>query len=338
MPKLICEYCKYGNLEKQECAIGGWSRCEGDLFIDKRISEDAANFARFIDEKTGHDNTMLLINDNTEITYEQLYDIYDTRRNVLESTINFQKKPFKVHRNKHNIVIKVGYGDYERKSLGDFLVYSKLPRLLKESGYKAVYLSSYTPFRNKGIEDLIMLNPYIDGVVDIKPMDNINIDFLFRNNMDNQRNIMGLIHEAYGVANDEVLAPDIYYKPRLIKSLVGTTIFNPNSNTTNCGVTSENALQWFKDNNIKVDFQIQTREKFTATLPSVPIIEVKDIFNWIDVMTSASNTYSLFTGDNVLMSGYAKNHNCLYSSKHKDPCFDFWLFDIVNYIDICKAD
>jgi len=334
MAKIICEYCKYGIMDKQECAIGGWSVCEGDLFVDKRIAEDAANFARFVDEKTGNENTALLINESTTITYEQLYDIYDTKRNILESTIAFQKKPLKINRNKYSIVINVGHVDYAPKSLGDFLAYSKLPRLLKESGYKAVYLSSYTPFRNKGIGELIMLNPYIDGIVDIKPMDNINIDLLFRNNIENQRNIMGLIHEAYGVANDEILAPDIYYKPLMIDEFRNCIIYNPNSNTTNCGVNSVNAAQWFKDNNIKVDYQIKPRERLAATLPNVPFIEVKDIFHWIDVMTSAKETYSLFTGDLVLMAGYARKHNCLYLESAKDPCFDFFIFDDVNYIAI----
>ena len=333
MSKIICDYCKYADVESQKCYVGGWDKCRGDLFVDTRIATDAANFARFVDEKCGTENTALFIQGNTSITYEQLYDIYDTRRNILEQTLRVEKRDIKPNSNKYSIVINIGANDYEPKSLGDFLVYSKLPRLLKESGYKAVYLSAYTPFRNEGIEELIMCNPYIDGVVDIKPLDNINIDMLFANNKDNQRNIMGLIHEAYGVQNDEMLIPEIYYRPKVVEEYLGKIIYDPNCHTNLCGVTLENITKYFSENNVKIDYQLKPRERFNVVLPNVPIIESTSIFNWIDILYSAMSTYSLFTGINPLMAGYEKNHTVLYV-EGKEGYADYLKFDNINYVSL----
>lgn len=333
MSKIICDYCKFADVKNEKCYIGGWSRCEGELFVDTRIASDSVDFARFIDEKCGLENSALIINEKTYITYEQLYDIYDTRRSIIQSTIDFKKKKLKPNRNKHAIVINVGLNDYEPKSLGDFLVYSKLPRLLKESGYKSVFFSAFTPFRNSGMEELIMCNPYIDGMVDIKPMDNINIDMLFANNVNNQRNIMGLIHEAYGVENNEPLIPDIYYRPQIIDKYLGKVIYDPNCHTNTCGVTVENITNYFSEKNVKIDYQLKTRERFSVVLPDVPVIESKNIFNWIDILYSAEKTYSLFTGINPLMAGYDKPHTVFYV-EGTEGYVDFWKFDNINYVTL----
>jgi hypothetical protein len=337
MSKLICEYCKYANLITHQCYIGGWERCEGYLFVDSRIEAESVNFARFIDTKTGTDNTALIVNENTSITYEQLYNIYDTQRNLIESTIDFKKKPLKPNYNKNIAIIKVGAGDYQVKSLGDFLAYSKLPRLLKQSGYKSVFLSAYTPFRTESIGELIMTNPYIDGIVDIKPLDENNIDILFANNRDNQRNIMGYIHEAYGFESKEPLTPELWYRPKEVSKYKDAIIYDPNCHTNICGVTVDKLTNYFSENNVKIDYQLQPRERYSVILPNVPIIESKDIFNWIDILYTAKQTYSLFTGNILVMSaiigiGY-KTHTAFYV-EGTEPYADFWKFDNINYVTL----
>ena len=51
MPKFICDYCEYADLENQSCYHTGWDKCQGDQFIDRRTRSESINFAKFIDEK-----------------------------------------------------------------------------------------------------------------------------------------------------------------------------------------------------------------------------------------------------------------------------------------------
>ena len=335
MPKFICDYCEYADLENQSCYHTGWDKCQGDQFIDRRTRSESINFAKFIDEKCGNFNTSLVLKDsNIELSYEQIFSIYDRYRGVEKYDLDLEKKDLIQYINKNHIVLKITNADFLKNGLGDYLIWSKLPRLLKQNGVKSVFLSSYSPFRNEGIEKLIMLNPYIDGIVDFKPLNSIHTDTLFSINMGNKRNIMGIIHEAYGIYSEEPLTPEIYYKPKLLKEYEGSVIYDPNCCTNPCGATVENIGNYFNEKNIKIDYQLAPRDVFTLVLPNIPIIKSTDIFNWIDILYSASETYSLHTGVLVLMAAIPKsNHTVLYKLD-TDNCLGFWDFENIKYVTL----
>ncbi len=323
----ICEYCKSYDSEKSICTTIGYNNCKGIYFEDYRIQLTAIQFADFINTKVNEGKTLYKIDTGHLLTTPDMYKLFQNKQ-----LIDY----IEMIRSLEYIVIKIGIAKNEPKSLGDFLVYSQLPFLLKQIGYKKVFLSSYTHFRNEGIKHLILRNPYIDGIAELDPTFNgKDIDSLFSLNMSNQSNIMDIIHNSYGINTINSL-PNLYYQPILINEYVGKVIYDPNCHTNMCGINIDNINKYFKDNNIKIDYQFAGRERYQVLLPDVPIITTHSIFNWIDILASASKTYSMMTGVNVVMAGisdYKGKHTTLYVPD-TDGCINFWKFDNVNYVEL----
>jgi len=327
MPKFICDYCKFANTETKQCYHIGYDKCQGDDFIDKRIEDNAIGFIQFIEQRC---NTFSAFKIDTGhvLTVNQLYKMYESGQTI-ESLEREQNKEF--------IVIKIGINVNVPKSLGDFLVFNPLPKLLKECGYKKVYLSLLTPFRNEGIGELITCNPYIDGVINMDAtIKGLDIDTIFTQNLYNQSNIVPLIQKYYGIdVFNRTTLPELYYNPNIKEDYSICNIYDPNCFTDICGANLENITAYFEENNIKIDYQFIGRDRYQIVLPDVPIIETSSIFQWIDILASAKNTYSLFTGVNVVMAALNKNktHTVLYK-ENTDPCLNFWKFDNVNYVQL----
>ena len=327
MPKFICEYCEYADLENQSCYHTGWDKCQGDDFIDSRIKKTSIKFANHVNGSK--ENVFFNLSSGGQINTEQYYTSFINGEIINANIAKVYGK---------NVVIKVGSTNWINKGLGDFLAYSRLPRLLKKAGYEKVYLSSFTPFRNEDVKKLIMTNPYIDGIVDVAPYNSstpIDIDTLFGKYFNNQKNIIDIIEHEYEVSEDSQKIPEVYYKPKLINSYKGSIIYDPNCITNNCGVTVENITKYFSDNNIKIDYQFKGRERYQVILPNVPVIETKDIFDWIDILYSCKYSYSLFTGVNLLMSGLDKRHGVIYVPE-TDGCINFWKMPNIEYIELPK--
>ena len=239
--------------------------------------------------------------------------------------------------------IQTGCDTNVLNGLGDFLMYSRLPRLLKKIGYNKVYIVPPL-FRNDGIKELILLNPHIDGVSEINDdvkrvlskQPRIDINYFHINFFNNQQNLMKYIEQSLGVYEYTDDKPEIYYNPNLIDKYKNKVIYDPNCFTNLCGVTSDKVTEYFKNNNIKVDYQLKSRDRLNASIEGVDTIETSSIYEWIDVLYSAKKTFSLFTGINALMSALDKDHNVFYCPNDPDcdKAINFNLFNNINYIKL----
>lgn len=205
------------------------------------------------------------------------------------------------------LVLEIKYG-----GLGDHLFYSNVPRLAKQAKkFKKVYISNYSPFRNKDIKRMVWeINPYIDGFCDehgltadieeVRPGYNFIDEVLLYYGIDD-----GLrFHE-----------PEIYYKPKLRKELINKIIYDPNfiSNTGDKKIHTE-VINYFKENDIHVDYQMRLRnisipiDKFDSWLGS------KSLEDFCDIIFSSGKIYCLVTGTATLASALGKKANVFFNN------------------------
>ena len=116
------------------------------------------------------------------------------------------------------LIIKIKHG-----GLGDHLFYSHIPRIAKESGkYYKIFISNKSDFRKEDQKELIWkLNPYVDGFTDLdgKSIDNIEIK------EGENANLLDKIMLCFELDDGKRFhEPELYYKPKIIKELVGKTL------------------------------------------------------------------------------------------------------------------
>lgn len=211
------------------------------------------------------------------------------------------------HRLQNDLVIHVKYG-----GLGDHLFYSHLPRIAKATGrYRKVYISEASPFRNQEIRKLVWeLNPYVDGFSnEICPYP----DLLPK--LDRGCNLLDQLMLCHDLDDGLRLHdPEIYYVPKLLDSLTGKILYDPNYISNAGKLSCDDIEKYFLTHHVKIDLQMKLREN------SLPVVEFgswlssDSLEHFCDIIHSCGSLYCLVTGTATLASSLGKPASILYGS------------------------
>lgn len=210
------------------------------------------------------------------------------------------------------LLLQIKYG-----GLGDHLFYSHIPRIAKECGYKKVYISNQSDYRNPIYKKIVWeCNPYVDGFIDgigeypefaevpegMNLLDRIMIEL----DLDDKKRF----HD-----------PELYYKPEIRPELKDKTIYDPNY-VSNAGdiIKAKKIEKYLQDHNIKIDYQMKLRDKSIPIKATKNILAAKDLEDFVSIVASCKRMYCLASGTATLSSALKKNSIVFYSTNLK-PMF-----------------
>jgi hypothetical protein len=202
--------------------------------------------------------------------------------------------------------------------LGDNLQFSTLPRLYSDMGYN-VYISSKNAYRNPEIYDLVWkLNPYVKGISNSPPNAGSCINF----RVYQPENCMKNMELSHNLTNGNTKYPEIYYKPKHIEELNNVIIYDItsiSSSYSNEFIISTFSSVFNKHPELKrklvVFKNIKNRD---VNLFNDEIIEINNIFEYCDIISSCKVFVSLFSGCSVLSSAIKqdKEYPIVYTFHH----------------------
>lgn len=196
--------------------------------------------------------------------------------------------------------------------LGDNLVFSHIPRIAKESGkFKEVYLSSMHEYKGEGYRELIWeTNPYLDGIVDepgtYSEIDMRRVLVQWRNILPSL-NLLDSIMLLHGMDDGKRShRPECYYKTNALEKFQGKTVLDPGSKSLRLGeINGENVISILERNAIKVDYVLDSNNEFI--LPGYEKVGSSSIYEWADIISSASNYVCFNSGGYWLASALGHN-------------------------------
>ena len=198
----------------------------------------------------------------------------------------------------------------QKGGLGDHLFYSHLPRIAKQyGGFNQVFISNDSIFRNPDTKKLVWeLNPYLDGFTNDPGF------FYFSEKIEEGENLLDHLMLAYGLddhkRNHE---PEIYYKPKLVESLIDKTIYDPNYISYTGDIKYSATIQnWFDQNNITPNAQMKVLGGRSISINCSNTLSTPDIFKFCDLLYSAKAIYCLSTGTGTLAAALQKPITVLY--------------------------
>ena len=206
------------------------------------------------------------------------------------------------------LILKIKYG-----GLGDHLFYSHLPKIAKTvAGYDEVFISTESALRNKDIKQMVWeLNPYVNGFIN-QPGVSAPVDLKVLPGM----NLLDAVMLSVGLDDHKRFhEPEIYYQPRKVAAVEGKTVYFPNY-LSNAGFVSGRKIgKFFRDNQIHVHYQGFVRPKERAVLirDFGSYIKMSAFSDFVDVVFSAQNVYSLVTGIATLGPALGKKVNVFYT-------------------------
>lgn len=229
--------------------------------------------------------------------------------------------------------------------LGDNLQFSTLPEEFFKQKGRETYIWSRSNFRNKEIYDLVWgYNPYIKGIKDGEwnAGDTPEIG---------HRNITGDCisnWEALHGLNPTNKYPKIYYQPKKIEQFSDTIIVDLSSVSITYDRNKIIELyRSIKKQYNKIFYGIEFKNKInhqgSHTVYDVEvdgIIEIENIFAYVDIIYSSCGIISLHSGQNHLACAIKAHYNSKldifalmdeesYQHQHKKGIF---IFDNVNYL------
>jgi hypothetical protein len=185
-----------------------------------------------------------------------------------------------------------------------------LPRIAKQyGGFNQVFISNDSIFRNPDTKKLVWeLNPYLDGFTNDPGL------FYFSENIQEGENLLDHLMLAYGLddhkRNHE---PEIYYKPKLVESLIDKTIYDPNYISYTGDIKYTATIQnWFDQNNITPNAQMKVLSGRSISINCANTLSTPDIFKFCDLLYSAKAIYCLSTGTGTLAAALQKPVTVLY--------------------------
>jgi hypothetical protein len=239
--------------------------------------------------------------------------------------------------------------------LGDWLSISHLPeQLTLQKGYD-VYLQENAVFRNEGIKELILKNPYIKGV---------------KSGQTNVGDVPGLTPAYQNLTGQHIVNwsvvhglepmtthPKIYYTPTLIEDhqnvlLVDLTSITEQytSNRVQEAVDLLKESRFLNHSLVYVSFvkALNSAEKDRfhggrhedyGTAHKTNIWYIDNIFEYCDVLASVSGFISLHSGAHTLAAAIKNQFNstldnvCIIRKSNYDNCFKngLFIFDNVEY-------
>jgi hypothetical protein len=213
----------------------------------------------------------------------------------------------KVKFSEDTLVIQIVFG-----GLGDHLFYSHLPRIAKETNaYKTVLVSNKSDFRNKLYKEYIWKqNPFVDGFTDEAgwyPEVSEELDGY---------NLLDTIMFGYGLDDDQKWhEPEFYANVPIKHELKDKIIYDPNyiSNAGKMGL--KKLRQYFKQNKIQVDYQMQLREDFKSfQLLDIKALAAQSFIDYCSIIKSCKKFYCLTSGGATLASALKSNAIVLHGA------------------------
>jgi len=210
------------------------------------------------------------------------------------------------------LILEIRYG-----GLGDHLYWSHIPRIAKEQGYEKVLLSNASEYRNPIYKKLFWENnPYVDGFVDKRGY------YPIFSTVEKGTNILDRVMLELGLDDGKRFHdPEIYFRPKIKLELKNKTIYDPNY-VSNAGDTlkSKAIENYFKENHIKIDYQMKLRDKNVPVESIKKTLFAKDIEDFISIIASCEKVYCLASGTATLASALGKKTTVFYT-ENLNPIF-----------------
>jgi len=203
------------------------------------------------------------------------------------------------------IIIAQPYG-----GLGDNLQYSTIPEAAHSLGID-VYVSNDNKYRNQDIKKLVWeCNPYIKGFVDAPG----NID-------PRNRGGIGVIPQAEERILGKIFnsRPKLYYVPKKIEELSSKVVVDLKARHGN----SDTAVDAIKANYPEAVYVNCEGPPTSSSVYS------SNIFEWVDIITSAKEFVAQHSGGTLVAAAY--NKPCTVYRTTKDHIF---MFDLHTYIQV----
>lgn len=206
----------------------------------------------------------------------------------------------KIKKNK-KIILDIHFG-----GLGDWLVFTTLPRLLKETYGIDFYLSrrSLSTLRNPDTYKILFeVNPYFKGISDDAEVFTLQF-FASEKSLwnfftdRNGENIIEKLERQFGCKGKGV--PEIYYKPKLLKQYGNVVLVDKN-------YISGLKLGWHYDEK-SFEREIQKELAKDPNSSSVEHVEVtkQDLFTYVDMIYSCKHFITVLSGGAALAACFKK--------------------------------
>ena len=207
------------------------------------------------------------------------------------------------------LVIKIKYG-----GLGDHLLYSPIPRISKQiHGYKKVYISNFSDYRNPKTKELVWQNnPFVDGFVDVDaPIPTFSV-------VENGKNILDTLADFVGLPDDGIRfrEPEIYYIPKKIEYLKDSVIYDPNFLSKVKHPNASKVMKYFLDNNIRIDYQMKLLPNYSSHsyISDLETLSSNGLEIFCDIIYSCKIFYCLTSGSATLAASIGKSSVVLYEA------------------------
>lgn len=194
--------------------------------------------------------------------------------------------------------------------LGDNMQLSTIPEAAHAFGID-VYVSNNNTYRNLDIKKLVWeCNPYIKGFIDAPG----NTQYVggFNGNIIHQweQQLLGSTMNS---------CPKLYYTPKKIKELESKVIVDLNAFTANSTAATAAITLKYPDALYVNNFASACDNN----------IQSSDIFEWVDIITSAKEFVCQHSGGSVVMAAY--NKACTVYRTTQDQQY---MFDLHTYIQV----
>jgi len=181
--------------------------------------------------------------------------------------------------------------------LGDHLQYSTLPEMLTKLGHK-VHLWEKAEFRNPGIKDLIMRNPYILPPVPGAEWNLGDIPGLPYENT--QKCFIMNWEKSFGLEPTNCL-PKIYYEPKQNCKFGGIIELSAIHHKYNPEILVSAASQLMEARkDVEWHQLVSPAQSNLVLIPGVPTLEISDIFQLCDVIAQSCIFASCMSGQHSL--------------------------------------
>jgi len=231
--------------------------------------------------------------------FKELLSEGNERREYIQKIKDIKKKK--------RIVVDIAFC-----GIGDLLVWSSIPQLLKEQLDVDFYISRSTRklIKNHDIFKLVfIMNPFFKGVSD-------EVDCFRFKNFTRDSSLKEFLLDRGGLNNIEILEkqfnlngsglPKIYYKPNTMKNYANTVLIDKN-------MISGKKFGWiFKDEVFEKEGQ-----KFGSKLEYV-YKDRQDIFEYIDMMFSCKYFVCTFSGGASLAAAIGINFSVVWPLNAKN--------------------
>lgn len=208
---------------------------------------------------------------------------------------------------KKRLILHPRYG-----GLGDHLLFSHIPRIAKEQGYKKVFVSKKAPYRNFETKKFVWeSNPYVDGFCDEE-----GIRFKEFSEVEKGANLLDKVMLLHGIDDDKRFhEPELYCPINRISQYTKTTLFDPNYISNAGKLNIATILSFFDKNKIIIHNQFATNPNWkNFVLDGIPFIRTKDIFEYASILLSCKDIYCLTTGTATLAAALGKKATVLYGN------------------------